>query len=70
MAAKKSSVKLKKQKTNLSFAEISKMHPEFEDNIARLAKEFSESVQGLMVGTEIEAIVRVSFSFNSTEGEK
>lgn len=70
MVARKSNVKLKKQKTNLSMAEIVKLHPEFENNIAALAKDFSDKVQGLLVGTCIEAIVRVSFSFSSTEGEK
>jgi hypothetical protein len=65
MTEKKTKVKSTKKKTNLSMKELLEKNPDFESRLASLSKEFSEKVQELMSGSEIEATVRVSFSFNN-----
>jgi len=69
MVLKKSTVK-SKRKTKVDLSEVIKNHPDFESKMAEISKDLSEKVQNLVSGSGIEAIVRVSFSFNTTEGEK
>lgn len=70
MVVKKTTVKSKVKKTKVDLSEVIKNRPDFESQMAEISKDLSEKVQNLVSGSGIEAIVRVSFSFNTTEGEK